>query len=299
MINNIDNKLNICGIYKINYDNGKIYIGQARSIYTRALEHNSKNKYPCDKALKKHDATIEILQRILDVNLLDRAESFYINLYDATNKEIGYNILKEGNASGKAGIDNCNAKLTESQLNDIIDLLINHPELSCKDIANKYNISDSVIYRISKGYSYHNNNLFYPLRNNNHDYLIKNSIEDYFNSEKELLQLKNDLLFRWDLTIENDLLNKYHIPLKIIRAINQGEKFAEIGNFNYPIRQKNTRNNLNLSPQIVEEILYELKTTKKSMDTIGKEYKIGRATISKINQGLSYPIKDYKYPARD
>ena len=56
MINNIDNKLNICGIYKINYDNGKIYIGQARSIYARALEHNSKNKYPCDKALKKHNA---------------------------------------------------------------------------------------------------------------------------------------------------------------------------------------------------------------------------------------------------
>ena len=299
MINNIDNKLNICGIYKINYDNGKIYIGQARSIYARALEHNSKNKYPCDKALKKHDATIEILQRITDINLLDKAESFYIALYNATNREIGYNILKEGNASNKAGIDNCNSKLTESQLNVIIDLLINHTELSYKDIAKKYNISDSVICRISKGYSYHNNNLFYPLRNNNHDYLIKNSIEDYFNSEEELLQLKNDLLFRWDLTIENDLLNKYHIPLKIIRAINQGEKFAEIGNFNYPIRQKNIRNNLNLSPQIVEEILYELKTTKKSMDIIGKEYKIGRTTISKINQGLSYPIKDYKYPARN
>ena len=296
MINNIDNKLNICGIYKINYDNGKIYIGQARSIYARALEHNSKNKYPCDKALKKHNATIEILQRITDINLLDKAESFYIALYNATNREIGYNILKEGNASNKAGIDNCNSKLTESQLNTIIDLLINHTELSYKDIAKKYNISDSVIYRISKGY---NNNLFYPLRNNNHDYLIKNSIEDYFNSEEELLQLKNDLLFRWDLTIENDLLNKYHIPLKIIRAINQGEKFAEIGNFNYPIRQKNIRNNLNLSPQIVEEILYELKTTKKSMDIIGKEYKIGRTTISKINQGLSYPIKDYKYPARN
>ena len=58
MINNIDNKLNICGIYKINYDNGKIYIGQARSIYTRALEHNSKNKYPCDKALKKDEVAL-------------------------------------------------------------------------------------------------------------------------------------------------------------------------------------------------------------------------------------------------
>ena len=60
MITNISDKLKVCGIYKINYDNGKIYIGQALSIWSRANEHNSKNIQPCDKALKKHQATIEI-----------------------------------------------------------------------------------------------------------------------------------------------------------------------------------------------------------------------------------------------
>jgi len=34
---------NTSGIYKINYSNGKIYIGQALNIYSRALEHNSKD----------------------------------------------------------------------------------------------------------------------------------------------------------------------------------------------------------------------------------------------------------------
>ena len=43
MITNINENLKVCGIYKLNYDNGKIYIGQALSIYSRALEHNSKN----------------------------------------------------------------------------------------------------------------------------------------------------------------------------------------------------------------------------------------------------------------
>ena len=29
MITNITEKLKVCGVYKITYDNGKIYIGQA------------------------------------------------------------------------------------------------------------------------------------------------------------------------------------------------------------------------------------------------------------------------------
>ena len=61
MITNIDENLKVCGIYKLNYDNGKIYIGQALSIYSRAIEHNSKNIQICDQALKKHQASIEIL----------------------------------------------------------------------------------------------------------------------------------------------------------------------------------------------------------------------------------------------
>ena len=67
MIINITNELKLPGIYKINYDNGKIYIGQAISIWSRAHEHNSKNRYPCDKALKKHKANIEVLEKVNDI----------------------------------------------------------------------------------------------------------------------------------------------------------------------------------------------------------------------------------------
>ena len=49
MITNIKELPNNSGIYKINYENGKIYIGQAQSIRKRANEHNSKNKYAIKK----------------------------------------------------------------------------------------------------------------------------------------------------------------------------------------------------------------------------------------------------------
>ena len=130
MITNINENLKVCGVYKINYDNGKIYIGQALSIWSRANEHNSKNIQLCDKALKKHSATIEILEEVSDVLQLNNIESKWIEYYDATNKEIGYNILKDGNVSGKRSIENCNAVFNQEQLNEIVNLLINNTKLS-------------------------------------------------------------------------------------------------------------------------------------------------------------------------
>ena len=298
MIININNDLKVCGIYKINYDNGKIYIGQALSVWARAHEHNSKNVQTCDKALKKHSASIEILEIVQDVLLLDEAESKWINYYNATNKNVGYNILKEGNASGKSGVENCNAVFNQSQIDEIVELLINNTKLSYKDIANLYQVSQDTILRISQGYSYFNSNLSYPLRKNNHDSKKKDNILDYFKNEEELLELKDDLYYRWDLTIENDLTKKYNIPLKVLRDINQGNIFKNLGKYTYPIRSKNVRNNQNFTIDDVLSILNDLRNTSYSMTEIGLKYHIHRNTVSKINKGESYIIKDYDYPAR-
>ena len=105
--------------------------------------------------------------------------------------------------------------------------------------------------------------------------------------------------YRWDLTIENDLIKKYQIPIRVLRDINQGRKFQTIGNFDYPIRKKNIGNNANLSISDVENILNDLRTTKLSQTEIGKKYgNLHRNTISKINRGETYIIKNYDYPAR-
>ena len=298
MITNIDENLKVCGIYKLNYDNGKIYIGQALSIYSRAIEHNSKNIQICDQALKKHQASIEVLEIVNDILQLDNVENKWINYYNATDKNIGYNILNQGNASGKRGTENCNASFNKDQLNEIVNLLINETKLSYKDIANLYSVDQTTILRISQGYSYFNPNLNYPLRKNNHDAMKKDSIVDYFQNEEELLQLKDDLLYRWDLEIENDLAKQYNIPIKIIRSINQGHLFENIGDYKYPIRNKNIRNNQNFTIDDVLNILSDLKNTTKSMSDIGNKYNIHRNTVSKINKGESYIIKNYDYPAR-
>lgn len=298
MITNINEDLKVCGIYKINYDNGKIYIGQALSIWARANEHNSKNSQICDKALKKHSATIEILETVQDILLLDSLETKWINFYNSTDKEIGYNVLKEGNASGKNGIDNCNAIFNQKQINEIVNLLINNTKLSYKDIANLYKVSQDTILNISQGYTYFDPKLSYPLRKYNHDSRKKDEVLDYFSNEEELLKLKEDLYYRWDLEIENDLTKKYNIPIRILRRINQGNLFKEIGNYSYPIRNKNIRNNQNFTIDDVLNILSDLRNTKQSMSEIGNKYNIHRNTISKINKGESYIIKDYDYPAR-
>lgn len=299
MIININNiPKNISGIYLLTYDNNKIYIGQAVNIRERALEHNNKNKEFCDKALKKHNAILTILEEINDIILLEDIEKLYIKKYQATNKEIGYNILDGGNVSGKRGVENRNASLTQEQLDEVIDLLINHTELSLKEIGNKFNISQATVLKISTGKTYVNPQLNYPLRKNNHESMKKNSYLNYFNSLEELLNLKEDLLYRWDLSMEKELIKKYNIPLKILRDINNGKKFKEYGNYNYPIRGRNIRNNNNFSIEDIQNILNLLKNTNLSMSKIGEKYSIHRDTVSKINKGQSYIIKNYNYPAR-
>jgi hypothetical protein len=54
----------------------------------------------------------------------------------------------------------------------------------------------------------------------------------------------------------------------------------------------------NPSPQNFEKILFDLRETNESMQKIGLKYGIGRSLVSAINQGTSYPIKNYNYPAR-
>ena len=190
-----------------------------------------------------------------------------------------------------------NASLSEDQLQNVINLLINRTDLSYSDIAEIYNISPITILNISNGYRYFHSNLTYPLRENNHD-SVKKTLEDYFENEEELIALKEDLLYRWDLSIEEDIPKKYNIPLKIVRKINSGEKFKEIGNFTYPIRKKNIRNNKNFSIDDICNILSDLQNTKKSMSVIGEQYGIHRDLVGKINKGQAYIIKSFNYPAR-
>lgn len=297
----------ISGIYKLDFPNGKCYIGQAKNIYKRILDHNryanqghgNHNIQVCEKAIQKYGNIEEfyVLEEVNDFTKLDEKESYWIKYYNSTIKNNGYNIVETGNASGKSGIENSNAVFNEQTLQEVIDLLQNHNEISLIDISKKYNVDQNTIVRINTGKSYINSKLDYPIRKQKYSG-AKKELLDYFNSEQELLQLKEDLLYRWDLMIETDLHNKYNIPIALIRDINNGRKFQQYGEYIYPIRKKNSTNKINLSIQQVKEILNLLKNTKTSIVQIAIDYKISRNTIYKINKGETCRIKNFNYPAR-
>lgn len=118
-------KENMQGIYKLNYPNGKIYIGQSSNIKRRMYEHNNinrlKNHYntPCDLAIQKYGRfeEIEILELVDDINLLDEKEKYWIKYYQSNNKDIGYNLTPGGKAL--RGENNSRSKLTDDEVLEI------------------------------------------------------------------------------------------------------------------------------------------------------------------------------------
>ena len=298
----------ICGIYKLDFPNGKIYIGQSRNIYKRILDHNryakqghgQHNIQVCEKAIQKYGeiTSFIILEEINDLQLLDERESYWIHYFDSCNKNKGYNIIAQGNASHKAGVENTNAAFNEETLAQVIDLLQNHNELSLKDIGDKFNVNQETIVRINTGKSYINPILDYPLRKKRYSGAKKQNLEDYNLTEEKLLNLKYDLLYSWDLNIDNDLTAKYGTSLQVIRDINNGRKFAAVGDYTYPIRKKNTTNRSSLSRQTVEEIIDLLQNTKTPILQIAKQFNISRNTVYNINKGLVYIMPNLTYPLR-
>lgn len=104
-------KRNYSGIYKIDFPNGKSYIGQSSNIVRRIREHNSENKqYAINNAIRKYGKITDftLLEEIAPDNkeLMNEREIYYISLYDTANKEKGYNICLGGQGARKIIPDN-------------------------------------------------------------------------------------------------------------------------------------------------------------------------------------------------
>lgn len=89
------------GIYKItNKINGKYYIGQSKNIEKRMIYHKwdskkkDKKEWPLYRDINKYgidNFTVEVLEECSEEELNDK-EFYYINKYDATNPNKGYNF---------------------------------------------------------------------------------------------------------------------------------------------------------------------------------------------------------------
>ena len=112
------------GVYKINFPNGKVYIGISNNMYRRMLEHNTdfRNNLPIEYAIQKYGKITEFeILELIDSNnrqLMQEREKYWINFYDSTNKEKGYNISIGGDGAN-IGSYNHEAKFTEEEIQGI------------------------------------------------------------------------------------------------------------------------------------------------------------------------------------
>lgn len=115
----------MCGIYKLNYPNGKIYIGLSRDIRRRMYEHNNTKRLqnhfqsPCDLAILKYGpfTEIEILEFVNEDKLSER-EQYWINFYNSTDKNIGYNLT----IGGEKGINGENCSWAVFSNEEVLDI---------------------------------------------------------------------------------------------------------------------------------------------------------------------------------
>jgi len=101
------------GIYAIrNITNNKLYIGKAKNIYKRLHQHLSDIKYQHRNfnenphllnAIKKYSLSnfeyIILEKTLLDENYLKERELFFIDKYNTTNRELGYNLRRDSSTN--------------------------------------------------------------------------------------------------------------------------------------------------------------------------------------------------------
>jgi group I intron endonuclease len=127
----------IAGIYKLTCEvNNKIYIGKANNLSKRLSKHKNTEKennprYYLQNAIIKYgwcSFSVEILETFKDFNphdaaykklILDR-ESYYIELFDSTNKDKGYNICKHStDNTGRKHSEESKEKMRQAHLGKV------------------------------------------------------------------------------------------------------------------------------------------------------------------------------------
>lgn len=169
------------GIYIFtNKFNGKKYVGQSVDCYRRFLEHRRSaypeqyasrgerdSNTPIHLAFQKYgfdNFDYEIIEECPKENLNER-ERYWINYYDSTNKEKGYNISIGGqDMVGAKGEYHSQAKLSQAEVDEIKKLL-KYSDLSLLEIQEQFpNVGKSMISLINTGKNWKNNDEEYPLR---------------------------------------------------------------------------------------------------------------------------------------
>jgi group I intron endonuclease len=190
-----------------NNSQAKLTEEQYQQVYKDLID----NKLSLQEIADKYEMHLSSLSR------LNNGHTYFHSTVD-------YPIRKT--KSKVAGINSGNSKFSQQDIEDIWILLQFHPELSMKQIADKYSVYASTIQNINQGKTYINSNLTYPLRE----------------SKTGKRKLSNEQVFQIISEIKNNpkeslasIGRRLNISSKTISSINCGIIYRQ-DNENYPIR---------------------------------------------------------------
>lgn len=310
----------ISGIYKINFPNGKSYIGLSNNIKRRIKEHNAHSKqekgsptkhavhYAIEKYYQGSIPEIEVLEEIdfNDKDKMKEREKYWIAYYD-TYGENGYNLTEGGD--GLEMLRNLwkeNQKLTDEQAKEVRDLLRNS-FLTQREIAEKFGVEESIIKYINNGISYYLPELNYPIREKYLGSKLKSVRNNNYNLvTPEILKEIHEKLLNTDLTYE-EIAKEFNINPRLMSTINIGKyDYYKLDGYSYPLRDKAILKisgfdsiHAKLTRDEVIEIISLLKDSDMMIKDIADKYGVSRNTISKVNQGNTYFIEEVDYPIRE
>lgn len=129
-----------CGIYMLEFNDGMIYVGASINIERRINEHNHDKRREMYEKIKENGyfkiEEVTILEEVEDALNLEEREKYWIELKNATNPDIGYNIVAFGSAIGKKGAESPKSLLSEQEVREIRQM--KKDGLRKKDVYLKY-----------------------------------------------------------------------------------------------------------------------------------------------------------------
>lgn len=100
MINGRDEKLKVCGIYKITNPIGNIYVGQSINIFNRFVKGNYRKQRKIYQSFQEYgfkNHTIEILEELpRDKKILNEREKYWVKILDCFETINGLNLTTGG-----------------------------------------------------------------------------------------------------------------------------------------------------------------------------------------------------------
>lgn len=272
--------------------NNKWYIGQTsmpieerHRLHISGATHEKASDYNClfHKKIREYgidNFKLEILEEVPNKSDLDEREQYWIEKKNSFVKNgKGYNLT----TGGQYRKDNENyvdirAKFqTQEEINQIIKEIKNLDN-SLVSLAEKYQVSLSLICLINSGKKYHQDNEKYPLR------ALKTKISN--NVVKEII-----ILLKENYT-NKEIADLFQIDDNIVYRINYGKAHKQKDEI-YPIRKELSKKEKRANK--IKELLRENKLNNRE---IAELVKCDPSVVSNINYGKNYRDNSLNYPIR-